>query len=131
VPYAGPHQAVESVLWKLGIDPRQRLHGAAQDAEYTACDATELGAYLELYRAGGLSHDERAVLACFMLESLNDMAAVGVEHSLQQDVLGALLSAGVHQDELAYWSDTSDPDEGHWWPLTSVLLDFQRTRAAS
>ena len=124
--YDGPWEAIESVLVKLNIDPRMRLDELDQDPEYTACRCEELEQYLNLYRSGSLSADERAVIACFMLEGLNEFASSDRVHPLEQAIFETLVKAGDHALELAYWMDTSGTDETHWWPITKRLLFLQQ-----
>jgi hypothetical protein len=128
--YDGPSQAVESVLRKLDIDPCERLSDLDQDPEYTACRCDELEKYLNLYRSGAVSSDERDGLACFMLEGLNEFASQGIAHPLERLVFETLVEAGDHSDELAYWMDTTDPDDTNWWPITQSLLRFHAARKA-
>ena len=46
---------------------------------------------------------------------------------MQSEILAALFAAGpLHHEELAYWMDTSDPDEESWWPIAKVLIEAKR-----
>jgi hypothetical protein len=123
MPYEGSYQTIQSVLSRLGIDPRERMDELDQDPEYTACRSEEIPSYFRLYTEGVLDADERAVLCCFLLEGLNERIQTGAPHPLQEDILTTLFAAGeIHAAELAYWMDSSDPDEENWWPITTALL---------
>ena len=115
------------MLGRLGIDPCDRLDNADQDAEYTSCRRTEVPEYFRLYREKDLTVDERAVVCCFLLESLNDCIQAGEPHPLQESIFATLFAnREIHSAELEYWMDTSDPDEDNWWPVARPLLDFER-----
>jgi hypothetical protein len=122
--------AIASVLRKVGVNPAERFDAFDQDAQYTACRPEELAQYYELYVGGVVDDLERYVLCCFMLEALNDFCSEGATHSLQSVIFDALLDAGdVHAHEIAYWTDTSDPDPENWWPITKPFLAHQASRA--
>jgi hypothetical protein len=126
MPYQGPHRAITSVLNRLGIDPSTRMDERDQDPEYTACRSEEIASYFRLYTEAALDSDERAVLCCFLLEGLNERIRFGTPHPLQEEILAALFDAGeIHNAELAYWMDTSDPDEENWWPIATALLQHR------
>jgi hypothetical protein len=129
MPFNGPDETIASVLRKLGIDPRERMDAFEQDAEYTACRSEEIPLYFSLYRRGTVDADERAVLCCFLLESLNERIQAGDPHPLQEEIFATLFDAGeIHAAELAYWMDTSDRDEENWWPITRPLLQHKAGR---
>jgi hypothetical protein len=129
VPYAGPRHAISSVLTRLGIDPRERIAEHDQDPEYTSCRAAEVDDYYNLFQSNDLDGNERQVLCCFLLEGLNELIQIGSSHPLRPVILRALFDTReVHASELAYWMDTSDPDEQNWWPITRPLLDAARAR---
>ena len=111
VPFNEPYNAIVRVLLKIGANPGERLDSFDQDPEYTACRVEELPAYFDLYVHGVTDPSERAVLCCFLMQGLNDLCAQGIIHPLQPAIFDALLDAGeIHASELAYWTDTSDPD---------------------
>lgn len=126
------HHAVRRVLLRLNIPPEERFGPLDQDAQYTACRAEELELYIDLYASQDLGDDERDVLCCFILESINELIQLGRPHSRQSEAL-ALLFANqqLHQSELEYWMDISDPNEDHWWPITRPLLQFSRSLPAN
>ncbi len=130
MPFDGPAHVVADVLIKLGIDPRDRLAEHDQDAEYTSCQTEEIPSYFDLYMQGELESDERAVLCCFLLEGLNELIHAGTSHPLQAAIFNALFDAEAsHRAELAYWMDTSDPEEANWWPITRALLQSKKARS--
>lgn len=107
------------------------MDDADQDAEYTSCRRTEAADYFRLYREENLTVDERAVVCCFLLESLNDCIQAGEPHPLQEPIFAALFAnREIHSAELKYWMDTSDLDEDNWWPVARPLLEFERKVAA-
>jgi hypothetical protein len=116
------HAAVASVLRKLGIPPETRFDSSDQDAQYTACRSEEIGDYHRLYSAESTTIEERDALCCFMLQSLNDLVQSGIRHPLETQVLAMLLADERHRDECEYWSDTEDPNDQNWWPITKVIL---------
>jgi hypothetical protein len=125
VSFDGNSSVIVDVLRKLGIEPQERLSELDQDPEYTACRAEETSEYFALYQRVDVTPAERAVLCCFLLVGLNDYCARGSPHPLQAAVFGGLFAAGNHHAaELAYWTDTSDPDPQNWWPITSHLLAY-------
>jgi hypothetical protein len=128
--FDGPNRVIASVLAKLGIDPRERLTDDCQDPEYTSCRTEELPSYFQLYARGDITSEERQVLCCFLLEGLNDSIQSGTPHPLQSSIFDALFDAGdEHRAELAYWMETSDPDQANWWPITAALLSHERLRS--
>jgi hypothetical protein len=130
MPFNRPVAAIQRVLTKLGIDPATRIDRFDQDPEYTACRPEELPAYFRLYEDPSTDSDERAALCCFMLESLNDFCGEGAIHPLQQRIFDALLDVGeAHSTELAYWSDSDDPDPTNWWPIAGHILEHKATRS--
>lgn len=129
MPFNGPVDPIEAVLRKLGIDPRERLSEFDQDPEYTACMATEVPAYFDLYQRETVTRSERAVLCCFILEGLNEYCAAGSPHSLQTQIFDSLFAAGdEHEAEIAYWMNTSDLAPDNWWPITSHLITHRNER---
>jgi hypothetical protein len=130
LPFNKPSDAIVRVLLKVGANPADRIDEFDQDPEYTACRSEELPLYYQLYAHGALDTSEREVLCCFMLEGLNDFCSEGIAHPLQGAIFDALIDAGdLHAEELAYWSDTSDPDSENWWPITQPLLAHRALRA--
>lgn len=122
------HETIAQVLVRLGIDPSERFDAADQDAQYTACRAEELAQYFDLYNHGVLSVDEKRVLCCFMLESLNEIV-YSHEHPLHDAVINALLDdEALHKEELDYWIETDDSDESNWWPVRKGLLRVRSLR---
>src|SRR5262245_10023551 len=121
--------AVASVLRKLGIAPETRLDSLDQDAQYTASRAEEVGDYYRLYGDENTSVEERDVLCCFILESLNYFIQNGVRHPLERDAISMRLAVQRHQGEIDYWIDTEDPDDENWWPITKVILALKDTLA--
>lgn len=131
MPFTGPREAIDAVLRMLGIDPRERLSRFDQDPEYTACVATEVPDYSDLYQRETLTGPERAVLCCFLLEGLNGFCAAGSPHPLQEDIFNALFVAeSEHAEELSYWMNTSDPAPENWWPIASHLIRHRDARRA-
>lgn len=127
MPYPGSRDAIGSVLRRLGIDPSDRIDAFDQDEEYTSSRHTELPEYFHLYGEENLTVDERAVLCCFLLESLNECIQAGEPHPLQASIFAVLFAnRDLHAAELGYWMNTSDPDEDNWWPITRPLLDFEK-----
>jgi hypothetical protein len=122
MPWNGSSEVIASVLRRLGIDPAERFGKQDQDPEYTSCRTEEVAQYFDLYSTEGLSAGERAVLCCFILESLNDLIQSGCPHVQQNSMIDELMASDGHAEELAYWMNTDDPDEDHWWPITKVLL---------
>ena len=119
--------AAKSVLVKIGVDPATRINLLDQDFEYTSCSLEELSKYINLYEESETSKYEKRVLGCYFLECLNEYVAVNKsEHPLQTTAFG-LLSAepDIHSSELDYWSDTSDHNQEHWWPITKYLIDWE------
>lgn len=130
MPFNKPADAIRRVLFKVGVDPATRIGPYDQDPEYTSCRCEELPAYFRLYQDGPTDPDERAVLCCFMLECLNEFCADGTEHPLQHAVFDALLDAGdAHAEELAYWSDSDDPDPDNWWPIATAIVKHRAARS--
>lgn len=130
MPFNKSTDAIRRVLARVGVDPSTRLDANDQDPEYTSCRREELAAYFLIYRDGSIDPDERAVLSCFMLESLNDFCAAGSPHPLQAAILDALLDADdTHADEIAYWSDSGDPNPGNRWPIAEHILRHRAARS--
>jgi hypothetical protein len=128
--FNGPSETVQHVLSKLGIDPVTRIDCFDQDPQYTACRPDELPAYLSLYEDPSTDSDERAVLCSFMLEGLNDFCQEGTTHPLQQRIFDALLAKGeAHSMELAYWSESDDPDPTNWWPIAEHIRKHKATQS--
>ena len=125
MPFNKPSDAVSSVLSRLRIDPDERFNEEDQDIEYTACRAAEIPDYFRLYTRENVTSDEKDVLCCFLLEGLNESIQVNAPHPLQGKIFEALFSTDRHAAELAYWMDTSDPNEEHWWPITKALLQYR------
>lgn len=122
MPFNGPSEAIASVLRRLDVDPVERFNEHDQDPEYTSCRPEEVTRYFDLYSTASLPSSERAVLCCFMLESLNELVQDGRPHVQQDLMVDVLMASSEHAEELAYWMNTSDPDEENWWPITKVLL---------
>jgi hypothetical protein len=130
MPFNKPADAIRRVLARVGIDPATRIDAYDQDPEYTSCRREELAAYFRLYQDGSIDPDERAVLCCFMLECLNDFCGEGAVHPLQEAVFDALLDAGdAHAAEIAYWSESDDPDPENWWPIAESMLEHKAARS--
>ena len=93
----------ELLAKRLDVDPAVFL--ACQDWEYTSADSTRLDQYSTLYRDAATTDCEKKVLACFILQSLEDLAC---DDRLPSDAgsLVALLAADgeLHRNELEYWS---------------------------
>jgi hypothetical protein len=65
-----------------------------------------------------------------MLECLNDFCADGAVHPLQSEIFDALLDAGdAHAAEIAYWSESDDPDPENWWPIAESILEHKAARS--
>ena len=125
-----PAEVIRRVLTKVGVDPATRMDAYDQDPEYTACRPEELPAYFRLYQDGSTDPDEKAVLCCFMLECLNDFCAEGTVHPLQHAVFDALLDAGdAHTAEIAYWSESDDPDPDNCWPIAQSIIEHKAGRS--
>jgi hypothetical protein len=132
MPYEGSLEAIRSVLARLGIDPRDRMDEGDQDPEYTACRSDEIDDYFRLYRSKELNVDERAVLCCFLLEGLNEQIQTSAPHPSQTEIFSVLFEARqLHAAELAYWMNTSDPDQDNWWPITKPLLEHAAQHAVA
>jgi hypothetical protein len=130
MPFNKPADAIRRVLTKVSVDPATRIDAHDQDPEYTSCRREELPAYFRLYQEGSTDPDERAVLCCFMLECLNDFCGEGTAHHLQESIFDALLEAGdAHAEEIAYWSESDDPDRENWWPIAESILEHKAARA--
>jgi hypothetical protein len=130
MPFDKPSEAIRRVLTKVGVDPATRIDAYDQDPEYTSCRPEELPAYFRLYQDRATDPDEKAVLCCFMLECLNDFCADGAVHPLQHEIFDALLDAGdAHAAEIAYWSESDDPDPENWWPIAESILEHKRARS--
>jgi hypothetical protein len=127
MPFNSPPETIAKVLQRLGIDPIERIFVGDQDPEYTACRSEELPMYFQLYSDADLAPKERAVLCCFMLECLNEFIQNGTHHALQNEILETLMASEEHSKELAYWMDTSDPDQENWWPITKTLLRHRKS----
>jgi hypothetical protein len=123
MPYEGPRSAIVTVLARVSVDPRERIDDSDQDPEYTACRSDEVDTYFAIYQDEGVDTHECAVLCCFLLQSLNDLIHTERPHPRQHEILSAIFESGLHSQELAYWMDTSDPDQENWWPITTVLLE--------
>ncbi len=122
-------ESIRRVLKRLSIRPEDRMGPHAQDLEYTACRSDELDAYVDLYASPDLDDDERGVLCCFILESINELIQLGEPHYRQGQALNMLFSnEELHRHELEYWMDTSEPNEDNWWPITPTLLAFKKPR---
>ncbi len=121
--------AVASILIKIGIDPSSRYDEHDQDYEYTTCKLDELEEYVSLYAKSDTTIFEKRVLGCYFLECLNEhIQMYEKEHHAQKRVFNLLHSdIEIHETELAYWADTSDPNEENWWPITKALVEWQKT----
>ncbi len=110
-------QAANSVLRKIGIDPSSRIDQSDQDFEYTACDLSELEAYAELYLKSDTSAQEKRVLGCFLLQTLDDhLASTKTIHPKQESIFELLFAdIHIHETELEYWSKCGDSPEEEWY----------------
>jgi hypothetical protein len=130
MPFNKPADTIRRVLTKVGVDPATRIRAHDQDLEYTSCRPEELPAYFRLYQDQSTDPDEKAVLCCFMFECLNDFCADGTVHPLQHAIFDALIDAGdAHAAEVAYWSESDDPDPENWWPITEPFLAHKAARS--
>lgn len=122
-------EAIDSVLIKIGVDPKTRYDSVTQDHEYTTCRLEELKDYLELYEKPETTGHEKRVLGCYFLECLNEyVMSSGDGHPWQARVFRLMhQDIHIHASELAYWSNTSEPNPEHWWPITAHLLSWQNT----
>ena len=121
-------EAAHSVLTKLGVDPGSRFGPDDQDFQYTACRVEEFDSYVGLYSSDGLSDREKRILGCFMLEGLNEhLQTTGAAHPRQGEAF-ELLHADryIHESELEYWSDGTDPNPDNWWPIAEYLQAWKR-----
>lgn len=119
-----------SVLEKIGITPSSRLDRYDQDPEYTTCRLEEIEKYIELYKKPDTSIYEKRVLGCYFLECMNEyIQAENTSHLLQEEAFSLLHSdIDIHESEIAYWSDTSDPNKVHWWPIAETLAQWLEQR---
>ena len=87
--------------------------------------------YFELYHSGKLLDDEKRVLCCFMIESLNEFAH-SQEHRLHDIIANALFDdEALHRDVLDYWIHADNPDEANCWPVRKGLLRILNSRKAN
>ncbi len=121
--------AINSVLIKIGIDPSTRFDKYDQDIEYTSCKLEELDKYFNLYTKDDTTFYEKRVLGCYFLECLNEYFENENKcHFLQNKIFEILYSdIEIHESELEYWIDVSDPKEDNWWPITKELLTWKNT----
>ena len=125
--------AIRSVLQKIGVQPSTRFDCLSQDAEYTTCMLDELEQYIELYEKSDTTIYEKRVLGCYFLESLNEYFQLnGSPHPKQEHAFRLLhYDKEVYGAELEYWTDTSDPIEDNWWPITKEILTWRATQPGS
>ncbi|MFH1999473.1 MAG: hypothetical protein ABIK28_07315 [Planctomycetota bacterium] len=122
-------EAAKSVLIKIGVDPSTRFDVQDQDFMYTSCKVDEINQYIKLYEQKDTTPVEKRVLGCFLLECLNEYFEDNKKgHPLQSHAFKLLHNdTDVHESELKYWTNTSDTDEDHWWPITKELLKWRNT----
>lgn len=125
------HAQIAAVLAKLGVESAERMDEFDQDAQYTACHASELHAYFELYRSGKASAVDRGVLCCFIMESLNDLISERLLTDAEESILMVVLDSSEHRAEIAYWAETSEPEPDNWWPITHAILRAKPEVAAN
>ena len=122
-------QSAESILKKMGVDPKTRLDENDQDFEYTSCRLDELDKYLDLYLQTDTSEKEKRVLGCFFLQCLNEYVSSRTKSHLNHVKIMELMyrDIRIHKSELDYWTDTKDPDKDNWWPITQYILQWKST----
>ena len=122
-------KAVDSVLSKLGIDPKSRYSEQDQDYEYTTCVLDELERYIDLYAQPETTDEEKRLLGCYFLECLNEhIGSYGQKHKKQNFVFELLNNdIEIHETELEYWSSTPDSNEENWWYITKYILEWKNT----
>lgn len=125
-------QAAKSVLVKLGVHPSSRIDANEQDFQYTACRVGELEQYIALYRESNTSDQEKRVLGCFLLESLNEyLQSHDRPHPLQGEAIGLLhTELEIHEPELKYWSVCTSPNPEEWWPIAEHIEAWRKTNKA-
>ena len=121
--------AANKILERLGVDPSTRIDEQDQDFEYTSCIVEETEQYLDLYKQESISEAEKRVLGCFLFECLNEYVhSNDKEHKLFKEIMYLLYSdEHIHKTEIEYWTNTEDPDEENWWPITSYILRWKNT----
>ena len=122
--------AVSSVLTKIGVEPSLRYDSNDQDIEYTTCKIVEIEKYIDLYVKEDTSIYEKRVLGCYFLECLNEFIQEHEKsHKMQEQAFSLLLSdIEIHDTEISYWSDMSDPNKENWWPIAEVLAQWVEQR---
>ncbi|MCH8922220.1 MAG: hypothetical protein IIA67_03595 [Planctomycetes bacterium] len=110
----------ELLAKRLGADPAVFL--ACQDWQYTSADSKQLDQYLALYRDPATTDCEKKALACFILQSLDDLA-VDDKMPTDADSLVALLAADgdLHRYELAYWACWGASETDEQWRISPLL----------
>ncbi len=119
--------ATISILEKIGVNPSTRFDEYDQDYEYTSCRLEELEEYLVLYEKKDTSDQEKRVLGCFLLECNNEYIWLNNSTHFTFDKVMNLLhnDINIHENELAYWSNTEDSNEENWWGIARFILDWR------
>ncbi len=120
--------AASSVLRKLQIAPNTRFDEHDQDFEYTSCRVEEIDLYFDLYLKPDTTLEEKHLLGCYMIETLNDYVSIkNKQHPLQDQIFNLLhRDIYLHVNELEYRLDSEDSNEEHWWPIKKYLLAWRK-----
>lgn len=121
--------AATNVFEKLGVDASTRFDEKDQDFEYTSCRLEETEQYLDLYKQESTSESEKRVLGCFLFECLNEYVQNNdKQHELFKEVMHLLhRDEDIHETEIEYWTNTEEPNEENWWPITNYILRWKNT----
>ena len=124
------NEAIDSVLRKIGVDPTTRYNKKDQDTEYTTCRLDEIDKYVDLYGVPTTTEPEKRVLGHYFLECLNEHTqTTDRQHPTQSRVFEILhRDKHIHKSAMEYWTDTSDPDEENWWPITRYIFEWRSER---
>ena len=111
--------AIDSILSRLGIDPKTRYDAFDQDHEYTTCVMEELAQYLDLYGLPETTDHEKRVLGCYFLDCLNTQVTSECLNTEELDQALSIMfhDIHIHSLELKYWTHPYDPEPDNWWPI--------------
>ncbi|QDT89012.1 hypothetical protein [Gimesia algae] len=112
------------VLKKLDMDESQ-LDMIPQDWEYLLADETRLSDYIDLYQQPQTTDQEKRVLGCFVIQSLENLLPEMISEQRVRTCLAMLWDDRViHAHEFEYWSMRDETDPDNLFQITNLVRAF-------
>ncbi|WP_298864957.1 hypothetical protein [uncultured Gimesia sp.] len=113
-----------SLLQKLGKEEVQfELFG--QDWEYILADEVLLPEYIRLYESNETTDQEKRVLGCFIIQSIENKLPDKISAEKARSHLRLLCKdRHIHQSEIEYWSVVEENDEEHMFQVTKYIREL-------